>query len=187
MLRSAAFKFDVGHPKLGLNGLWYEPTQISHIWYRRPEEFKRDGFDDTPEAKYARGEWAEFFENFFAHVPKERWMNQPSANAGASRKLEQLSVATQLNIKVPDTLVTQEPEKLKEFFAKHEGRLIAKPLSTGYVERGKNEADSLIYTSQLNLADLDDLDDLSVCPTLFQQFIEKDYDVRIVDNAEFMG
>jgi len=81
VLRTAALEFDVGRPKLRLNGCWYEPSQITHIWYRRPEEFKREGFDDTPEAKYARGEWAEFFENFFAHVPKERWMNHPSANA----------------------------------------------------------------------------------------------------------
>jgi glutathione synthase/RimK-type ligase-like ATP-grasp enzyme len=185
VLRTAALEFNVGHPKLRLNGCWYEPAQISHIWYRRPEEFKGEGFDDTPEAKYARGEWAEFFENFFAHVPKERWMNHPSANAAASRKLEQLSVAVQLGIKVPDTMVTQEPEKLKVFYAKHQGRLIAKPLSTGFVERGKNEADSLIYTNRLSATDLENLDDLSVCPTLFQHFVEKDYDVRItiVDTA----
>jgi P4 family phage/plasmid primase-like protien len=112
-------------------------------------------------------------------------MNHPSANAGASRKLEQLSVAAHLGIKVPDTLVTQEPEKLKAFYKKNQGRLIAKPLSTGYVERRKSEADSLIYTSRLNETDLENLDELSVCPTLFQQFVEKDYDVRItvVDSA----
>jgi len=90
-----------------------------------------------------------------------------------------LSVAAQFDIKVPDTLVTQDPEKLKAFYKKHQGRLITKPLSTGYVERGKNDADSLIYTNRLNPAHLENLDDLSVCPTLFQQFVEKDCDVRI--------
>jgi len=185
VLRTATMEFDAGHPKLRLNGCWHEPAQISNIWYRRPEEFKTEGTEDTPEAKYARGEWTEFLENFFAHVPKARWMNHPSANAGASRKLEQLSVAAHLGIKVPDTLVTQEPEKLKAFYAKHQGCIIAKPLSTGYVERRKSEADSLIYTSRLDATDLESLDELSVCPTLFQQFVEKDYDVRItvVDSA----
>lgn len=179
VLRNAVFQFSIGIPRLQLNGSWYEPRQISNIWYRRPEEFRSDRFDDTPEGKYARAEWTEFFENFFAHVPKERWMNHPSANASASRKLEQLSTACQFGMKVPDTLVTQEPEELKAFYAKHGGRLIVKPLSSGYVERGKEEADSLIYTNQLRLADLEKLDDLATCPTLFQEFIQKDYDVRI--------
>jgi glutathione synthase/RimK-type ligase-like ATP-grasp enzyme len=179
VLRNAAFEFHAGLPRVRLNGLWYEPGQISHIWYRRPEEFKHEAFDDSPEGKYARAEWAEFFENFFAHVPKERWMNHPSANAGASRKLEQLSIATKLGIKIPDTLVTQEPHELRAFYTKHGGRLIVKPLSTGYIERGKEEADSLIYTNLLRRSDMDRLEELSVCPTLFQEFVEKDYDVRI--------
>lgn len=179
VLGNAVFQFSVGIPRLQLNGSWYEPHQISHIWYRRPEEFRSNSFDDTPEGKYARAEWTEFFENFFAHVPKERWMNHPSANASASRKLEQLSTACQFGIKVPDTLVTQKPEELKAFYSKHGGRLIVKPLSSGYVERGKEEADSLIYTNQLRPADLEKLDDLATCPTLFQEFIKKDYDVRI--------
>jgi glutathione synthase/RimK-type ligase-like ATP-grasp enzyme len=106
-------------------------------------------------------------------------MNHPSINAAASRKLQQLSTAAQLGIKIPDTLVTQEPKELKAFYAKHGGRLIAKPLSTGYVERGKDDADSLIYTNRLTSLDMAKLDDLSVCPTLFQECVEKDFDVRI--------
>jgi glutathione synthase/RimK-type ligase-like ATP-grasp enzyme len=179
VLQSAAFEFHVSHPRLRLNGSWYEPKQITNIWYRRPEEFKHDGLGDSPEAKYTRAEWAEFFENFFAHVPKVQWMNHPSMNAAASRKLEQLSTAAQLGIKIPDTLVTQEPEELKAFYAKHGGRLIAKPLSTGYVERGKDDADSLIYTNRVKPEDVEKLDDLSVCPTLFQECVDKDFDVRI--------
>jgi glutathione synthase/RimK-type ligase-like ATP-grasp enzyme len=179
VLRSAAFEFHAGLPRLRLNGSWHEPARISHIWYRRPEELKDAGFDDSPEGKYTRAEWAEFFENFFAHVPKERWMNHPSANAGASRKLEQLSTAAQFGIKIPDSLVTQEPEELRAFYAKHGGRVIAKPLSTGYIERGKGEADSLIYTNRLRPTDMERLEELSVCPTLFQEFVQKDYDVRI--------
>lgn len=179
VLENAAFEFHVGVPRVRLNGSWFEPGQISNIWYRRPEEFSLAAKDDSPEAKFTRLEWTEFFENFFAHVPSKRWMNHPSVNATASRKLEQLSTAAKLGIKIPDTLVTQQPEELKAFYAKHEGRLIAKPLSSGYVERGEDEFDSLIYTNQLRVGDMEDLTDLSVCPTLFQEFVEKDYDVRI--------
>ena len=179
VLQNAKFDYRAGVPRLRLNGSWYEPGRITNIWYRRPEEFKLDSNNDSPEAKYTRAEWAEFFENFFAHVPTDRWMNHPSVNATASRKLEQLSTVSQLGMKIPDTLVTQEPTELRAFYAKHRGRLIAKPLSSGYVERRNNELDSLIYTNQIKQQDLENLDDLSVCPTLFQEFVDKDYDVRI--------
>lgn len=142
VLESAAFEFHVGVPRVRLNGSWFESGQISNIWYRRPEEFISDAKDDSPEAKFTRSEWTEFFENFFAHVPIERWMNHPSVNATASRKLEQLSTAAKLGINIPDTLVTQQPDELRAFYTKHGGRLIAKPLSSGYLERGKDESAS---------------------------------------------
>jgi glutathione synthase/RimK-type ligase-like ATP-grasp enzyme len=57
-------------------------------------------------------------------------------------------------------------------------------MANGYVRRSDTERDSLIYTNQIGCADLDCLDDLFHCPTLFQQFIFKKCDVRItiVDN-----
>jgi glutathione synthase/RimK-type ligase-like ATP-grasp enzyme len=179
VLQSAAFEFRVGAPRIFLNGSWYVPSQISSIWYRRPEEFKSCDTDTSPEGKFARAEWAEFFENFFAHVPHERWINHPSANANASRKLEQLSTAAKLGINVPESLATQNPEQLRAFYTKCRGRLIAKPLSSGYLESGNDEPDSLVYTNRIKAEDLKKLDDLSACPTLFQEFIEKEYDVRI--------
>jgi glutathione synthase/RimK-type ligase-like ATP-grasp enzyme len=106
-------------------------------------------------------------------------MNHPSLNAMASRKLEQLTTALSLGFSVPDTLATQEPEQLRRFFDLHQGQVIVKPLSTGCVERPGEERDSLIYTNRVVAGHLDDLNDLPLCPTLFQQFIQKQYDVRI--------
>ena len=57
--------------------------------------------------------------------------------------------------------------------------VIAKPMARGYVERPHDQADSLIYTNRLSKADLEDLDDLPVCPTLFQEYIDKKCDIRI--------
>jgi glutathione synthase/RimK-type ligase-like ATP-grasp enzyme len=175
----ATFKYSHCEPHLRIDDVWYRPSQIDYIWYRRPEQLKDERFDVSPEGKYANTEWTEFFENFFAHVPKHKWVNHPSCNAAASRKLEQLTTATSFGIKIPDTITTQEPTELREFYEKHAGRIIAKPVSTGYVERQGKERDSLIYTNIVRGEELLNLDDLRVCPTLFQEFIEKAYDVRI--------
>lgn len=138
-----------------------------------------DYIPDTPEGKCVLDEWSESLEGFFAHIPRVRWMNFPAANALASRKLEQLTTARKLGFTIPDTIVTQDAAILRDFFSKHDGKVIVKPLGRAYIERPNNEGDSLIFTNQVCEDDLDDLTDLARCPTLFQQAVRKVSDVRI--------
>ncbi len=171
-------------PELKLDNRVLQADEIQHIWYRRPERLTASFFDGSPEGNYARLEWTEFVECFLAHIPIHKWMNHPARNTGASRKLEQLTIASKLGFIIPDTLVTQDEVELRKFFERHSGKIIAKPMSTGYVERPYEDCDTLIYTNQVAESHLKDLSDLKNCPTLFQQFIRKSSDVRItiVDN-----
>jgi glutathione synthase/RimK-type ligase-like ATP-grasp enzyme len=166
-------------PTIKIDDVWHEPTVFDNLWYRRPEHLKDTRFDTSPESKYILSEWTEFLECFLAYVPKPRWVNHPSCNAMASHKLEQLTRAPTFDFKVPDTLVTQDKDALRAFFTKHHGQVIVKPVASGYVERSGEQMDSLIYTNRVHKFDLDNLDDLSACPALFQEFIQKQYDVRI--------
>jgi len=161
------------------DGTRYPPQAFSHVWYRRPEKLRHAAMPDSPEGKYTLDEWADAIEGLLAHIPKERWMNHPACNARASRKLAQLSAARSCDLLVPDTLVTQDPDELRGFYARHKGRVVAKPMSTGYVERPDQSTDLLIYTNRVTLQDLEDLSDLPACPALFQEYIDKISDVRI--------
>src|SRR5215471_2284398 len=67
-----------GAAALKFGGAWHSADEVSHVWYRRPEQLKDSRFNGTAESSYARAEWAEFLEGFFAHVPKAKWMNHPS-------------------------------------------------------------------------------------------------------------
>jgi glutathione synthase/RimK-type ligase-like ATP-grasp enzyme len=179
LISRARISYTSSRPILGIDGQRYQPGHVEHIWYRRPEKLKDTRFNEEPEDQYTLREWSEGFENFFSHIPQERWMNHPSANAAASHKLQQLTVAADLGFNVPDTLVTQDEDELLEFFRKHDEQVIVKPLSTGYVERPDDQDDSLIYTNRVSSDQLLTLEGLSVCPTLFQQFVRKYCDVRI--------
>jgi len=179
LLPRIELSYRIGQAALKVDGYWYHAADVDHIWYRRPEELKEARSDGSPESQYARSEWAEFLECFFAHVPVEKWVNHPSRNTVASRKLEQLTTAANLGLRVPDTLATQNPEELKTFFRHHGGMVIVKPLASGYVERSANEKDSLIYTNPVSEEHLENLADLAACPTLFQQRVDKRSDVRI--------
>lgn len=185
LVSRTSVSYRAGQLTICFDGSSYTPADFHNVWYRRPQRLKSPHFDDSPDAKYVLDEWAEAIEGFLAHIPKRRWMNHPPFNALASHKLEQLSTAQSLGFRIPESLVTQDEGTLREFFRQHNGRIIVKPMASGYIERPSEDADSLIYTNPVQLTDLDDLTDLASCPTLFQRFIDKTSDVRItvVDNA----
>lgn len=178
-LERVTFSFNPGNPSLQIEGQWYGPEDFSTVWYRRPERLISSKIPDTPEGKCTLDEWSESLEGFFAHIPRMRWMNFPAANALASRKLEQLTNAQRLGFTIPDTIVTQDSAMLRTFFVKHNEEVIVKPLARAYIERPDSEADSIIFTNRVRETDFDHLDDLAGCPTLFQQSVRKQSDIRI--------
>jgi hypothetical protein len=178
-LERIALSFTPGNPLIRIDNRLYSPDDFSNVWYRRPERLLSSQIPDTPEGKCVLDEWSEGLEGFFAHIPRYRWMNFPAANALASRKLEQLTVAKYLGFTIPDTLVTQDSEALRAFFYKHDGEVIVKPIGRACVERSDSEVDSIIFTNRVREFDLENLEDLARCPTLFQQSVRKLSDVRI--------
>jgi hypothetical protein len=109
------------------------PEDVGHLWYRRPERLRHHAADESPESRFALNEWSEALEGFLAHVPRHRWMNHPAANAAASNKLEQLSAANELGLMTPTSLLTQDASAVRQFSEQCGGRIIAKPLSHGYI------------------------------------------------------
>lgn len=179
IVENASFQFTAGNPRLRAYDTVYRPEDFSNVWYRRPEQLRLSGEAETPEARFALKEWTEALEGFFSHVPKERWMNHPSANAAASSKLGQLTTASQLGFCIPETLVTQEPAAGRNFLEIHSGAVIVKPLGTGYVERDVAQDDSIIFTNEVESSHAANLEALVACPTLFQCRVPKAFDVRI--------
>jgi hypothetical protein len=135
ILSSAQFKYCVGSPSMRLGGRDFRPQEFSAVWYRRPERLRNQSLEETPEGRLTIDEWAEAIEGFLAHIPKHLWVNHPALNVAASQKLEQLTVAAQIGLSVPRTLVTQDQSELREFFGSCGEKMIVKPLSAGYVER----------------------------------------------------
>lgn len=161
------------------------PDLVAHLWYRRPANIAIDVPAIGSEADYLSSEWAEAIEAFLAHVPRDRWMNHPARNAKAQNKLEQLGRARAMGFRVPRTIVTQDIQDLTEFWTRCNGKLVAKPLASGYVDTGRPETSGLVYTSVVSQDDVDNPDMLVTCPTLFQEQIEKSLDIRVcvVDEA----
>lgn len=101
-------------------------------------------------------------------------LNRPSAAATNRSKPYQLQIISRYGFAVPDTLVTTDPADIEELRGKW-GRLIYKSVSG-----------TRSIVAELSDAHCDRLDDVSTCPTQFQQHVPgTDYRVHVVDAEVF--
>lgn len=101
-------------------------------------------------------------------------VNRPTAMAANSSKPFQAAQILASGFAIPDTLITTDPEAVREFQAKH-GTVIYKSISA---------ARSIV--SRLTPDQMDHLDDVRWCPTQFQEYIPgKDYRVHVVGDEVF--
>ena len=159
-----------------------KPENISSVWYRRPQSLKLPGDKPVEKGEQAHtiSEWSAAIEGFLANIPTKLWINHPRNNSSASSKLEQLSRAERLGLTIPKTLVTQSFEEIMEFWKECKESVIIKPISHGYIERKDSKEDTLIFTNEVTLDQLNENQELlSLCPTLFQEKVEKIYDIRV--------
>ncbi len=184
---------ETGFVEYGIEGatLWYagrsySPDAFSAVWYRRPRGVSIRGQFSAAHRLHASREWGASLDGFLAHIDASRWINHPAANARASNKLLQLSMARQGGLAVPETLMSRSIEEARLFFQRHNGRVVLKPLSVGYVEAPDGTLEAQIYTSMLRQEHLYDARLLEQCPTLLQQQIAKVEDVRITIIDDFV-
>lgn len=101
-------------------------------------------------------------------------VNRPSAMAANGSKPYQLEQIRSFGFKVPETLVTTDPEAVRSFWELH-GDIIYKSISG---IRSK--------VSRVGVEHLERLDNVSWCPTQFQQYIPgRDYRVHVVGTEIF--
>ena len=101
-------------------------------------------------------------------------VNRPSAMTSNNSKPYQLFLIRSLGFDVPDTLVTTEPQAVREFWSQH-GTVIYKSISG---------VRSIV--SRLTSRDMTRLDRVTWCPTQFQQYIPGlDYRVHVVGDKVF--
>ena len=110
------------------------------------------------------------------------WLSNPDAVRVASRKPHQLVVAQRIGFVVPPTLITNSPEDVESFVAKLGGDVACKTLWTPGItlEREGEETGIALYTKRLAREELlKNLPRVQNCPMIFQQYVEKAFELRI--------
>lgn len=170
---SMTYAVGEGKTSLYLDG---EPLPApTAVWYRRVRVPKRPDGLDPGIYDFCLRETRAALLGGIASVAA-RWMSPPELVWRAELKPFQLQMAAELGLKVPRTVITNDPEVVREAF-KDFRSMVAKPTRGGYVVV-EGEPHS-IYTSEVLAEHLDHLEDARLSPTIYQELVPKRFDVRV--------
>lgn len=91
------------------------------------------------------------------------WLDHPDAIRRAENKLLQLRVAQAAGLRIPATLVSQDPKRIRAFHDRHQGRVVVKATA------GMFGVPAL--TGEFTPPMLDDPEPLTLCPAIYQELI----------------
>lgn len=115
------------------------------------------------------------------------WLNPMDTGSRAESKILQLSLAAEVGLPYPETLISNDAEQVREFFQRHDGNLVTKLLVPAVVSMEFNE--QFVYTCLVTQEHLQQLEQLRGRPQIFQPFIPKvrEYRVVVVGDRFFVG
>lgn len=170
----------------GWNGVLSTPfrsvplAEIRSVWYRSPTVFRFSEMLRPEERAHAEREAKLGVGGILAALPV-LWVNHPSREADAGFKVRQLNTAQQCGLLVPRTIVTNDPDAVHEF-SRTCDRVVTKVLGANIIGEGANRR--IAYTTLLGATELNDLSAVRETAHLFQEWIDKKYEVRVVAVGE---
>jgi glutathione synthase/RimK-type ligase-like ATP-grasp enzyme len=145
---------------------------LRSIWWRRPQQFVIDPeITQAPHRDFALNESHEAFAGLWRSV-QTLWINDPKQDDAAHRKVYQLRIAQEVGLRIPQTLITNDPLDANAFVAARD------PEPTVY-KAFSATAQNWRETRLLKAAELDLLDNVKYAPVIFQEYIPAQYDLRI--------
>jgi MvdC family ATP-grasp ribosomal peptide maturase len=163
-----------------------EAGEISAVWARKIWTPRMaENLDPRMREGCVRESTAAMY-GFLDGYSSARWVNALAASNEAENKLRQLRIAQEIGLRIPRTLVTNDPDEAREFHAET-APIVAKmltPLSTSMVGTS-----FFVHTSPVGEQDLEHLEGLRHSPMVFQENIPKDVELRVICVGErhFVG
>jgi len=177
--RSCESQLQYGHRTI-------DPRQVQVVWFRRwsHSNFHKaaifrnaahhDRLNSLVMINHLTNEMQAISRFFFREMSTAAWLSDPENNAPS--KLDTLRLARQMGLEIPDTLVTSDPAQLAEFAANH-NTIVTKAAGDGLICRIDNGAYGT-YTTLIPGRLIDDGGWAGGFPSLFQEKLEKQYEIR---------
>lgn len=170
------------------SGNTVKSEQFRAVWHRKswrigvPEEM-----DEDYRTVFLK-EYSSLRYNLLTSLLHLPWINPLEAeNRIDGNKMLQLKTAGKHGLKIPETLFSNDAKKVTEFFHREcNGKMVAK--LHGSLAKSMN-GENFLSTHIIDHDSLENIEDIAYCPMIFQPYIEKAYELRIVyvDGTFFAG
>ncbi len=166
---------------VGAGGEKVSLQDITCVWWRRPErigEMVLDKIKDERVKKFTRYQMESGFEELTAVLSGSlNWVNHPDKNKLANSKLVQLRIASRLGFRTPNTLFSNDPCEVRNFFQKNNGKIVYKSIKRPAFIFG----DQMVgfYTSTVSENDVCQAESVKMAPVFLQETIEKRLELRV--------
>jgi glutathione synthase/RimK-type ligase-like ATP-grasp enzyme len=162
------------------SGLSFDSGELLSVWYRRPETISTSHVMDKEAAEFVYAQTNELLRGlYFSTHDSALWVNSLPALHRARNKLQQLKLAIQIGFKVPATIVSNDPEQILKFAQKYSAVCNKSLDQPNYTYKGQLQTYLTRVVSEADLMSVNE-DSLRICPSLFQEFINKELDIRVI-------
>jgi MvdC family ATP-grasp ribosomal peptide maturase len=158
-------------------GAQVSTAEVCAVWARKLWMPQMDDDLDERFREMCVRESVAALEGFLDALHDARWVNEIGRERAAENKQRQLRIASQAGLRVPRTLVTNDPAEARQFFVETEGRMVAKLLRPLTVSM--NAPALFVYTSRVSEEDLREAETLRHSPMVFQELIPKVRELRV--------
>jgi glutathione synthase/RimK-type ligase-like ATP-grasp enzyme len=131
---------------------------------------------DEPTYTFSLQQWEDAYKILQRNLMCE-WINNFDFTLHAEDRIEQFSVAKNVGLNIPATIITNDPKEARKFYNSCDGDIVLKPLHHHRIE--VNDKVYFIYTHVVADQDLLGFDDLIYAPCILQKRLHKQYELRV--------
>ena len=152
-------------------------NDFKSILYRRPgKPLISEDINDNGIYEFCFKEAEEFLEGIWANF-NGLWVSFPPYIFQAQNKILQLGLAKKIGFNIPSTLVSNNPKEISKFIDDLNNKVVVKAVRQGVLTI--DDSEYVIFTSRINSNDINGIDDAKYSPSIYQELIDKKFDLRI--------
>lgn len=147
---------------------------VETVWYHKPHLPKNLRMMEPPEYRpFVAKQFRSLWESLAGLLADKIWVSPYWNMIRAENKPHQLVIANSIGFEIPKTLITSNPDKVREFWKYCKEDVIVKMLGTAPMD------DKVIYTTKLTDREMAEIDSVKLSPAIFQQRMSKKFELRI--------
>lgn len=151
------------------------------VWVRRPEQPLPNPKTSEADKKFAAQEYRSLYQSI-AYLLESLpvWcINKYSAGRLMIQKSVQLQLAQRCGLKIPDTLMSNNPEMVRAFLGRG-GRSVCKGFTPHVWQKNGYSSVAITETFEITSDKLPSDEVLTYAPAIYQELVPKEYDIRMV-------